>query len=393
MLLLMSTKTPDAEAELPASIVLTAEGVGYEFIRELGVGPHGEQWVLARPRLPEGPGTPVVIRSLGPTAEAGARARLEEEARVASLLEHPVITRVHGLHTVAGTLYAVQEYVESRSLDELYTDALLCGTFCSERFVLHVAAELASALHAAHTRTDASGQLLGIVHRELHPERIHFSTQGQVKLEGFGLATSPPRITGPVVYAAPEQLLQRPVEARSELFSLGLIMLELLTGQHLYQPMEDVDLRGMALNMATLSADTLKMMGAAVDELGRLHERARRHEGLAQVTQQATSFGFEDVERLTQKVPGPTRFILHRLLRPEPQERYGSAAELEWALRERLHTLGAYGAREAAEEAFLLQVQASGLPSWDDMEPGQELGQELALFPPGEPEEVTTQPC
>lgn len=383
----MSTKDCDAEAKPPVSIVLTVEGVAYEFLRDLGVGPHGEQQVLARPRLQNGPGSPVVIRSLGPTAEDGARARLEQEARIASLLEHPFITRVHGLHPVAGTLHVVQEYVESRSLDELYTDALLCGIFCSERFVLHVAAELASALHAAHTR--------GILHRELHPERIHLSTQGQVKLEGFGPATSLSGATGPVVYAAPEQLLQRPVEARSDLFSLGLIMLELLTGQHLYRLMEDVDLRGVGLDMAALSPDRLKLVEATVNELGRLHERVRRHEGLAglaELAQRATSFDFEDVERLAREVPEPTRLILHQLLRPEPQERYGSAAELEWALRARLHALGPYGAREASEEAFLLQAQAAGLPSLDDMELGEE-DPELGLFPQGAPEEVTTQPC
>jgi serine/threonine-protein kinase len=278
----------------------------------------------------------------------------------------------------------VQEYVESRSLDELYTDALLCGIFCSERFVLHVAAEVASALHAAHTR--------GILHRELHPERIQLSTQGQVKLEGFGLATSLSQAPAPVVYFSPEQLLQRPVEARSDLFSLGLIMLELLTGQHLYRRMEDVDLRGMGLSMAALSPGTLKIVEATVNELGRLHERARRHEGLAELTQRATSFDFEDVERLAREVPEPTRFILHKLLRPVPQERYGSAAELEWALRERLHALGPYGAREASEEAFLLQAQAAGLALLEDLELGEE-DQELGPFPPGEPEEVTTQPC
>jgi len=380
----MATKDCDAEAKPPVSIVLTVEGVAYEFLRDLGVGPHGEQQVLARPRLPEGPGTPVIIRTLGPAAEDGARARLEEETRVASMLEHPRIPRVHGLYPVAGSLYAVQEYVESRSLDELYTDALLCGIFCSERFVLHVAAEVASALHAAHTR--------GILHRELHPERIQLSTQGQVKLEGFGLATSLSQAPAPVVYFSPEQLLQRPVEARSDLFSLGLIMLELLTGQHLYRRMEDVDLRGMGLSMAALSPGTLKIVEATVNELGRLHERARRHEGLAELTQRATSFDFEEVERLAREVPEPTRFILHKLLRPEPQERYGSAAELEWALRERLHALGPYGAREASEEAFLLQAQASGLALLDDMALGEE-DQELGPFPPGEPEEVTTQPC
>ena len=392
----MVTKTSPSE-ELPVSVVFTAEGIAYEFIRELGAGTHGERMLLARPRLKDGAGAPVVVKTLGLMDDAQARKRLAEEIYLASLLEHPGITRVLGLHEVEGALHAVLEYVEGRSLDELYTDALLCGCFCSERFVLYLAAELASALHAAHTLADARGQPLGIVHRDLHPERIRLGTQGQVKLGGFGLATSRlegrrassiPRVAGAVIYASPEQLLQRPVDARSDLFSLGLVMMELLTGQHLYRLLEDVDLRRMGLDLATLSLDKLQLMEATIAELGRLHEAGLQQTGLAQLAHQATSFGFEDVERLAREVPEPTRFILHKLLRQEPEERYRSAAELEKALRERLQVLGPYGAREATEEVFLLQVEASGLSSRDFAEPGDE----PARFPRRTPGELTTPP-
>jgi len=388
----MSTKTSDAEVGLPVSIVFTAEGIAYEFIRDLGVGTNGERMLLARPRLQDGPGAPVVVKTLSLTADAQALQRLEEEVHLATGLEHPGITRVHGLHRVEGALYAVQEYVEGRSLDELYTDALLCGTYCSERFVLHVATELASALHAAHTAKDAQGQPLGIVHRDLHPERIRLSAQGQVKLGGFGLATSHvesqqasslPRV-GPVIYASPEQLLQRPVDARADLFSLGLVMLELLTGQHLYRLLEDVDLRLMGLNLTELPSDKLRLIDATIEELGRLHEAGLQREGLAQLVQRASSFDSGDVERLAQDVPEPTRFILHKLLRQDPAERYASAAELEQALRERLEGLGPYGASEAAEEVFLLQAEALGLAFLLPVEEEE--------VEPGAPDEITTQP-
>ena len=377
----MPTKATASEAKLPVIVIFTAEGIAYEFVHELGTSPHGERMVLVRPRLKDGPGAPVVIKTLSRADDARARKRLAEEVHLASRLEHPGITRAYGLHEVEGNLYAVLEHVEGRSVDELYTDALLCGTFCSERFVLYVAAELASALHAAHTLMDARGQPLGIVHRELHPERIRLGLQGQVKLGGFGRASSASRVTEPVVYASPEQLLQRPVDARSDLFSLGLVMLELLTGQHLYRLLEDVDLRLMGLNMAELSSDKLRLMEATIEELGRLHEVGFQREGPEQLAQRASSFKPRDVERLTQGLPEPTRLILHRLLRYEPAERYGSAAELEQALRERLQVLGPYGAHEAAEEAFLLQVEASGLASL-----AQDEGPGLFLVPkPDEP--------
>jgi serine/threonine protein kinase len=368
----MSTKTSASGTELPASVVFTAEGVAYEFIRTLGTGTSGEQLVLAHPRLQDGPGAPVVVKTLSLTADPRALERFQEEVRIASLLTHPSLTRVQGHHQVEGTLYAVHEYVEGRSMEELYTDALLCGTFFSERFVLYVAAELASALHAAHTLTDERGQPLGIIHRDLHPERICLSAQGQVKLDGFGLVASQledgrtsslPKVVGSVVYASPEQLLQRPLDARSDLFSLGLVMLELLTGQHLYRLLEDVDLRLMGLNLTELPSDKLRLIGATIAELGRLYEAGLQREGLAQLTQRATSFDSGDVERLAKELSEPTRLILHKLLRREPEERYRSAAELEQALREHLQQLGPYGANEATEEAFLLQVQALGLAS------------------------------
>jgi serine/threonine-protein kinase len=310
-----------------------------------------------------------------------------------------------GLHEVEDAVYVVTEYMEGRSLDEIYTDTLLCGSFCSEHFVLYLAAELASALHAAHTCTDARGQPLGIVHRDLHPDRIRLGTQGQVKLGGFGLATSHqdgrrasslPRAAGPVIYAAPEQLLNRSVEPRSDLFSLGLVMMELLTGHHLYRIQEDVDLRRMGLDMAALPSDKLRLIEATIAELGRLHDEGVPRTGLAQLAEQATSFDSEDVERLAREVPEPTRLILHKLLRQDPEERYRSAAELETALRERLKVLEPYGAREAAEEVFLLQVEASGLTLLDlaeaeaEAEPGPE--PESAPLPERTEEELTTQP-
>jgi serine/threonine-protein kinase len=165
-------------------------------------------------------------------------------------------------------------------------------------------------------------------------------------------------------------------------------MMELLTGQHIYRRLEDVDLRRMGLDLATLSSDKLQLMEATIAELGRLHEAGLQRTGLAQLAHQATSFDFEDVERLAREVPEPTRFILHKLLRQEPEERYRSAAELEKALRERLQALGPYGAREATEEVFLLQVEASGLSSGDFAEPGDE----PAPFPQRTPDEAATQP-
>lgn len=103
-------------------------------------------------------------------ADERIRQLLEEEVRLALRLSHPGIARVYGLHESKGVLFALQEYVEGRSLDAIYEDALFAGR-CSEPFVLYVAAEVATALHHAHTRPDETGHPLGMVHRDLHPQR------------------------------------------------------------------------------------------------------------------------------------------------------------------------------------------------------------------------------
>jgi serine/threonine-protein kinase len=367
----MAEKTSDSVPP-PGNILFNTGDIAYEFIRDLGVNARGERVLLARPRDRGGAGTPVVVRVLSRLADKVLHQRLQQEMRLALRLAHPSIARVYGLHEEKGNLYALQEYVHGgRSLDEIYQDALFCGRWCSEPFVLYVAAEVASALHHAHTRTDDAGQPLGIVHRDIHPQNVLLRPRGEVMVTDFGLATAGrfittlPRKRGHVVYASPEQLQGRPVDARSDLFALGLVMLELLTGQHLFWLMEDVDLRQLVRDMAALSSEDLQTMGAIVEELGQLHGAALTGTDRAQLVERARSFAFEDLERVAREVSEPTRFLLHKLLRHNPSERFSSAAELEAALRERLATVGPYGAQEAEEEIFFLRCAGVGVPLKD----------------------------
>ncbi len=363
----MAQKTSDY-ATPPGEIIFNTGDIAYELIREMGENGRGERLLLARPRDRGGAGAQVVVRVLSRFADKMRHQRLQEEMRLALRLSHPNIARVYGLHEERGNLYALQEHIQGgRSLDEIYQDALFCGRWCSEPFVLYVAAEVASALHHAHTRTDDAGQPLGIVHRDIHPQSVLLRPQGEVALTDFGLSTASrfittlPRKRGHVVYASPEQLLGRPVDARSDLFALGLVMLELLTGHHLFWLMEDVDMRQMVRDMAALPREDFEAMEAVVEQLGQLQGAALTGSDRAQLAARARSFAFEDVERVAREVPEPTRFILHKLLRHEPSERFASAADLEAALRERLEAMGSYGAREAEEEVFFLRCAGAGV--------------------------------
>ncbi len=363
----MAEKTSDYIPP-PGGIIFNTGDIAYEFIRDMGVNARGERVLLARPRDRGRAGALVVVRMLSRFADRMQHKRLQEEMRLALRLSHPNIARVYGLHEERGTLYALQEYIQDgRTLDDVYNDALFVGRWCSERFVLYVAAELASALHHAHTRTDDEGQPLGIVHRDIHPQSVVLRPRGEVALTDFGLAmagrfiTTIPRKRGHVVYASPEQLLGRPVDARSDLFALGLVMLELLTGQHLFWLLEDVDMRQLARNMAELPEEDVEAILATVEQFGEPQGEPLMGSERAQLVARAKSFAHEDLERIARDVPEPTRLILHKLLRQDPGERYGSAAQLEAALRERLEAVGPYGARQAEEEVFFLRCAGAGV--------------------------------
>jgi serine/threonine protein kinase len=115
---------------------------------------------------------------------------------------------------------------------------------------------------------------------DLNPERIRLGTRGEVKLTDFGLATSRlagrvasslPNVKGEVFFASPGQLLRRPVDHRSDLFALGLVLLELLTGKHLFW-LTEVDLRELGTDMAALSSEAMELLREAVQEQVELHE-------------------------------------------------------------------------------------------------------------------------
>jgi serine/threonine-protein kinase len=367
----MAQKTRDHEPP-PGEIIFHTGDIAYELILDMGQNGRGERLLLARPRDRGGAGAQVVVRVLNRFADRKQHQRLQEEMRLALRLSHPNIARVYGLHEEKGNLYALQEHVHGgRSLDDIYQDALFCGRWCSESFVLYVAAQVASALHHAHTRTDEAGQPLGIVHRDIHPQSVLLRPQGEVTLTDFGLSTASrfittlPRKRGHVVYASPEQLLGRPVNARSDLFALGLVMLEMLTGHHLFWLMEDVDVRQLVRDMLELPSQDLQTMEAVIEQLGQLQGAALTGIDRAQLAARARSFAFEDVERVAREVPEPTRFILHKLLRHDPAERFASAADLEAALRERLEAVGPYGAKEAEQEVFFLRCAGAGVPLKD----------------------------
>ncbi|NOJ95322.1 serine/threonine protein kinase [Corallococcus coralloides] len=377
-------------------VVLFTQGdTAYEFYRDLGTGRVGERVLLAQLRTPRGLGSSVVLKCLPrpDTAEEAenfqrARARLEEEVRLARHLQHPRIARIHGLVELTHGLCVVMEHLEGLTLDTLLSVAQARGRYFSESFILHVGAEVAAALDHAHTRTDETGTPLGIVHRDVNPGRIRLGSRGEVRLTDFGIAlsrltgrvaTSFPRAQGDVLYAAPEALLGEAVDARTDLFSLGLTLLEFATGRHLYDPghllAEELEARLSKEEQEQVLAASVASLGL---DLPPFAEDAIRC---------AMVFRSEDVERAAEGLSVPLRDILHTLLRRDPAERFATASELERVLRARQAQWAPYSGEDAVTEVQQALAEADTL-LWDIKVPDDEGGISVPVE-----DEIPTQPA
>jgi eukaryotic-like serine/threonine-protein kinase len=178
---------------------------------------------------------PIALKLLHPSAlrSEDARKRLLREARAASAIEHPSVISVFEVSEIAEEVYIAMELVRGRTLGERLQRE---GTLPAKELI-DVFSTVCSALGVAHAK--------GLVHRDLKPENIMLDQQGGVRLLDFGLAkpalldgapttsanvTEEGRIIGTPGYMSPEQASGRPVDARSDVFSLGVVLYEMATG-------------------------------------------------------------------------------------------------------------------------------------------------------------------
>lgn len=352
--------TPDTTTEeIPGAprrprVLFTVGGTAFEFVRKLEVRATGELLMLARRRYRGGLGGPVVVKRLSNPASFVERRRLVEEVELTFRLNHPNIAKVYHLKLYRGAPHVVMEYVEGRSLDTVLNLAAMRRNPMSPAFTAYVASEVAEALHHAHCLTDDLNRPLHIVHRDVSPRNIRVGIHGEVKLTNFTVAastltgrevTSRPLVKGDVTYASPEALRRAPVDARSDLFSLGLVMLELLTSRHPLMVEDTVPVP--PLHTEDPEARPLEAQGPTWMPVNEVAARMVR-------------LGSEQVTRLAVSVPEDLRDLVVRALRQEPAERFQSGAEMAAALRGwlRAHAPG-YGRHEAAEELARAAAEAT----------------------------------
>jgi len=279
----------------------------YSLIAPIGAGGMGEVWKAADTRLDR----VVAIKFLPEGSAAELKGRFEQEARAASALQHPNIVAVYDVGEANGLHYIVSELVEGENLR-----AVLSNGAVPLKRTLDLAAQIADGMAAPHAR--------GITHRDLKPENIMVTPEGRAKILDFGLAKRGTRqikptdstlsfasevgaILGTTNYMSPEQARSQDVDFRSDQFSFGIVLHELLTGAKPFQ--RDSGPQTMSAIIA------------------------------------------EEAPTLPTSVPAPVRWVVERCLEKEPAQRYGATADLHRDLkrmREHLSDLSVSGAAAAA---------------------------------------------
>jgi len=270
----------------------------YRIVRPIGAGGMGEVFLAEDGKLGRNVALKVLAHALA--ADPERRGRFEREARAVAALNHPNIITIYSVEDLDGLLFQTMELVEGKTLTELIPPHGM-----SLEQLLHVGIPLADAVGAAHQR--------GITHRDLKPANVMVTDEGRVKVLDFGLAklqeespvdgltvaatvsaplTIEGRILGTVAYMSPEQAQGKAVDARSDVFSLGILLFEMATGERPFKG---------DTNVSVLSA-ILKDTPASVTDL-------------------------------RQDLPRDVGRILRRCLAKDPEDRYQTAKDLRNDLR------------------------------------------------------------
>jgi eukaryotic-like serine/threonine-protein kinase len=216
----------------------------YEVAGRLATGGMAEI-LLGRLVGPSGFERPVVIKRILPhlASDPTFVAMFLDEARIAARVRHPNVVQVYELLHEGEELAIVMEYLEGETLSGLMRRLVARGRRLEPALGMHIVAEAAAGLAAAHDLTDDSGVSLALVHRDVSPQNIFVGYDGSVKVLDFGIATVTDRSTrtetgqlkGKFEYMSPEQCLARPLDRRSDVFALGVVLYEVGTGYRLFK--------------------------------------------------------------------------------------------------------------------------------------------------------------
>jgi serine/threonine protein kinase len=273
----------------------------YQLLKRLATGGMAQIY-LARSQAAETAGRLLVVKRILPhlTENEDFVKMFIDEARIAARLNHANVVQIFDLGAEGDSFFIAMEYIHGEDLRRLCRHAELLGQPVPVPLVCRVLIEACAGLDYAHKRTDpTSGRPLGIVHRDVSPQNILVTFEGGVKVVDFGIAKAADQATitrsgvlkGKYSYMSPEQSNGQRVDCRSDIFALGVVLYELLTGSRLFKRASDIQ---------TLTA---------VSE--------------CRVTPPS---------HVTTRVPADLDAIVLKALAKDPAERYQEAAHLQAAL-------------------------------------------------------------
>ncbi|MGQ0507418.1 MAG: protein kinase domain-containing protein [Myxococcaceae bacterium] len=233
----------DAEAHPDQGAEATGQMLGsslkLEILRRLGQGGMAEVF-LARQVGLKGFEKYVVVKKI---LESLAQSQdfvemLFAEARANARLTHPNIVQTYDVGMMDGLAFITMEYVRGPDVKKLLVMMRRAGIQLPIEHALRIVAETAAGLHYAHSYVDPTGKPHPVVHRDISPHNILVSLDGAIKLSDFGIAkvqgenenTRPGTFKGKIAYVSPETVSCQPLDARNDVFSLGVVLFELLTG-------------------------------------------------------------------------------------------------------------------------------------------------------------------
>lgn len=214
---------------------MTPEVPGYDAIEQLGNGSTASLWLARRRR----DARLCALKVMPRFGSAGILSqRFLREAEITAKLSHPNIARTYESGHTADLLFIAMEYVQGVDLATLVSRARARGARVTPSLAIAMSLDVLGALDYAHSRVDANGRPLGIVHRDISFSNVMITFDGTVKLIDFGLVrsniddfrTAPGHISGTPLYMSPQQVVAEEVDHRSDLYSWAAVLYELVTG-------------------------------------------------------------------------------------------------------------------------------------------------------------------